>query len=100
MNDHCRSGAGHQRIVCGGHHSGVTLAPLVQLAAQVTSGQASPELAEYRIERFGCWLRPEIKRSISRGCPHPASPGGRGNKPAGNALSRVREHCLGTLAAL
>ena len=36
-------------------HSGVTLAPLVgQLAAQeITSGQASPELAEYRIERFG-----------------------------------------------
>jgi glycine/D-amino acid oxidase-like deaminating enzyme len=36
-------------------HSGVTLAPLVgQLAAQeITSGQPSPLLAEYRIERFG-----------------------------------------------
>jgi glycine/D-amino acid oxidase-like deaminating enzyme len=36
-------------------HSGVTLAPLVgQLVAQeITTGQASPELADYRIERFG-----------------------------------------------
>jgi glycine/D-amino acid oxidase-like deaminating enzyme len=36
-------------------HSGVTLAPIVgQLAAQeITTGQASRELAEYRIERFG-----------------------------------------------
>ena len=36
-------------------HSGVTLAPLIgQLAAQeVTIGEVSPLLAEYRIERFG-----------------------------------------------
>jgi glycine/D-amino acid oxidase-like deaminating enzyme len=36
-------------------HSGVTLAPLVgQLVAQeITTSQPSPELAEYRIERFG-----------------------------------------------
>lgn len=36
-------------------HSGVTLAPLVgQLVAQeVTTGQPSPLLAEYRLERFG-----------------------------------------------
>jgi glycine/D-amino acid oxidase-like deaminating enzyme len=36
-------------------HSGVTLAPLIgQLVAQeVTTGQPSPLLAEYRIERFG-----------------------------------------------
>ena len=36
-------------------HSGVTLAPLVgQLVAQeVTTGESSPLLAEYRIERFG-----------------------------------------------
>jgi glycine/D-amino acid oxidase-like deaminating enzyme len=36
-------------------HSGVTLAPLVgQLVAQeVTTGQPSPGLAEYRLERFG-----------------------------------------------
>jgi glycine/D-amino acid oxidase-like deaminating enzyme len=36
-------------------HSGVTLAPLIgQLVAhEVTTGQLSPLLAEYRIERFG-----------------------------------------------
>jgi glycine/D-amino acid oxidase-like deaminating enzyme len=36
-------------------HSGVTLAPLVgQLAAQeITTGQPSPMLVPYRIERFG-----------------------------------------------
>jgi glycine/D-amino acid oxidase-like deaminating enzyme len=36
-------------------HSGVTLAPLIgQLVAQeVTTGELSPLLAEYRIERFG-----------------------------------------------
>ena len=41
-------------------HSGVTLAPLIgQLVAQeVTSGQLSPLLAEYRIERFGILATP------------------------------------------
>jgi glycine/D-amino acid oxidase-like deaminating enzyme len=36
-------------------HSGVTLAPLIgQLVAQeVTTGESSPWLAEYRLERFG-----------------------------------------------
>jgi glycine/D-amino acid oxidase-like deaminating enzyme len=41
-------------------HSGVTLAPLVgQLVAQeVTTGQPSPLLAEYRLERFGVLAAP------------------------------------------
>jgi glycine/D-amino acid oxidase-like deaminating enzyme len=41
-------------------HSGVTLAPLVgQLVAQeVTTGQPSPLLAEYRLERFGVLASP------------------------------------------
>jgi glycine/D-amino acid oxidase-like deaminating enzyme len=41
-------------------HSGVTLAPLVgQLVAQeITTGQLSPLLAEYRIERFGVLATP------------------------------------------
>jgi glycine/D-amino acid oxidase-like deaminating enzyme len=41
-------------------HSGVTLAPLIgQLVAQeITTGQASPMLAEYRLERFGLLAAP------------------------------------------
>ena len=49
-------------------HSGVTLAPLIgQLVAQeVTSGQPSPLLADYRIERFGYSPRHSPPHSSSR----------------------------------
>jgi glycine/D-amino acid oxidase-like deaminating enzyme len=41
-------------------HSGVTLAPLVgqSVAHEVTAGQPSPLLADYRIERFGMLASP------------------------------------------